>query len=741
MPAAAWRRAVRVTLTAIAVFYGCRYGLGDPTMALYAVFAVLAFSLLSQTSGPPAVRTRTLLACLAFGLVDVTIATYAAVNTWVAVVAMFVFGFLVSFAGVGGVRVSEISTGLQLLFILPSLPPFDPGSLGSRLIGLTIGMLVLIVTDRVLLPDPGPPSFVERLADAADKGSALADAIVRACRTGGSAEGAELDRRVDEAKAASLRLRLVEVPLAERPSSPTRRDRGLTDAAGTLRAALHRLFALRTEVATDPLSLPEPVLAAIGSALADTRAALLGAEPAPSTDALMAALADEQNLWREVMAEEPDSPEARSVRSVGGAATLVAAIQAADATRATVLAVRAAVGAPVAADDCGPDDQFWYARQSQVALIWHRVRQNLTVRSVEFQNALRLAAGLALARFIAGEFGLSHGLWVLLATLTLTRTSVRATRGALKPALIGTVIGVALAGVLLLLAGTNNVPYVVVMPIALFAAVLAGPTVGPIGLQATFTLVVACLFSQVAPPTLELARDRLIDVLIGAAVGVAVGVLAWPRGGQSELRRSGSRCLAAAADCIEATADWIVATGSADALGRRLVNVRRALVFYESTYAQYRSEPVDNRDTTDWLIVGVAAARAANGAQATARWADQSGALPWPDVRADLETSARRIADEFRSAAQRLAEGVPTEHDQLTADGVSGEGRHTLREADRAAVRAGLRETAREPGRQEHPEATLRAVEAWGWLWWLADDLSRLEGEIEPMAPAATVRP
>ena len=68
-------------------------------MALYAVFAVLAFSLLSQTSGPPAVRTRTLLACLAFGLVDVTIATYAAVNTGVAVAAMFVFGFLVSFAG------------------------------------------------------------------------------------------------------------------------------------------------------------------------------------------------------------------------------------------------------------------------------------------------------------------------------------------------------------------------------------------------------------------------------------------------------------------------------------------------------------------------------------------------------------------------------------------------------------------------------------------------------------------
>src|SRR6478736_462258 len=284
---------------------------------------------------------------------------------------------------------------------------------------------------------------------------------------------------------------------------------------------------------------------------------------------------------------------------------------------------------------------------------------------------------------------------------TRSRTSVRATRGALKPALIGTLIGVTLAGLLLFLAGTNSAPYVVMMPIALFAAVLAGPLVGPIGIQATFTLVVACLFSQVAPPTLELAKDRLVDVLIGACVGVAVGVAAWPRGGQAELRRAGSKCLAAAADCIDTTADWIVATGPPDALGSRLDAVRRALALYESTYAQYRSEPADNRDTTDWLIVGVVTARSANGAEAAAHWADRTGALPWEDVRADLETAARRIADELRSCAYRLT--APT-------DPASSVSRSTLREADRAAVRAGLAETAHEPGRDEHPDSTLRAI-------------------------------
>ena len=196
-----------------------------------------------------------------------------------------------------------------------------------------------------------------------------------------------------------------------------------------------------------------------------------------------------------------------------------------------------------------------------VSLVWHRVRRNLTVRSVELQNALRLAAGLALARFIAGEFAavprpLGPAGDADPDPDVGPRDPRRPETGADRDACVG----VTLAGLLLFLAGENAVPYVVMMPIALFAAVLAGPTVGPIGIQAAFTLVVACLFSQVAPPTLELARDRLVDVLIGAAVGVAVGVLAWPRGGQAELRRAGSRCLSAAADCIDTTADWIVAT-------------------------------------------------------------------------------------------------------------------------------------------------------------------------------------
>ena len=50
-----------------------------------------------------------------------------------------------------------------------------------------------------------------------------------------------------------------------------------------------------------------------------------------------------------------------------------------------------------------------------------------------FQNAIRLAVGLAAARLVAGELDLSHGFWMPLATLTLMRTSVATTRAAVVP--------------------------------------------------------------------------------------------------------------------------------------------------------------------------------------------------------------------------------------------------------------------------------------------------------------------
>ena len=110
----------------------------------------------------------------------------------------------------------------------------------------------------------------------------------------------------------------------------------------------------------------------------------------------------------------------------------------------------------------GPDSELgslssplWFVGESTLALSLQRARGHFTPRSVVFQNALRLALGLAVARYLAGSFDLSHGSWVLLATLTLMRTTASATRSAMWPAFVGTLAGALITGGLLLAFGQS----------------------------------------------------------------------------------------------------------------------------------------------------------------------------------------------------------------------------------------------------------------------------------------------
>src|SRR5215218_5987040 len=96
------RRAARVALVACLGFSVCRYLLGNPAMATYALFGAVALGALSQIPGSPRQRARTLVAVLPVGWVLVGLGTLLSVNTAPATIGMFVLGFVVSFAGSAG---------------------------------------------------------------------------------------------------------------------------------------------------------------------------------------------------------------------------------------------------------------------------------------------------------------------------------------------------------------------------------------------------------------------------------------------------------------------------------------------------------------------------------------------------------------------------------------------------------------------------------------------------------------
>ncbi|MEU9703309.1 FUSC family protein [Streptomyces sp. NPDC047981] len=256
-----------------------------------------------------------------------------------------------------------------------------------------------------------------------------------------------------------------------------------------------------------------------------------------------------------------------------------------------------------------PLGRFWYATMRAPQLWWRRLIGNTGSRSVFFQNAVRISLALAAARVVAGLDTLPHGFWAMLATLSLTRTTLDATRTSIRQALTGTLIGALCTAGILALVGTDTTVYAAVLVPLLLITFTVGPVKGIGWAQAFFAIVVSLVFAQLAPATWELAEVRLLDVLIGSTVGAVFGLLAWPRGAHREVRQSSAALLRSAAETVVATASTIAAGGVRDpADPLRHASLRRTLVLAESAYAQFQAEPrvrapVDQARPTDWQAV------------------------------------------------------------------------------------------------------------------------------------------
>jgi uncharacterized membrane protein YccC len=293
---------------------------------------------------------------------------------------------------------------------------------------------------------------------------------------------------------------------------------------------------------------------------------------------------------------------------------------------------------------------------------------------------------------------------VLLATLTLMRTSLVASGLALVPAFLGTLGGAVVAAGVLLLIGDHTTVYAVVLPLAMVVAFLAGPLVGPAAGQFGFTIVVSVLFAQLAPTSWQVAEVRLTDVVVGGLVGAVIGAAVWPRGGGGEVRRSAAACLALTADEVVATVRELA--GDAP-LGAASAPTRRLIALFYFTYTQFRSEPGHQAAAHNWLNVLSVLQRASSDAQALRERYPEPDPLPWPAVAQRLNAAAEQIATAYRDAARSMREGS-TEPPE----------RNLNAQLDAEPPQAPFADDA---------HAALRVLDAWGWLHGLAEDLGRAE--------------
>ena len=379
------KRSARVTLATCVGFYFSRYVLDDAQMATFASFGCIAMGALSDVTGKPSQRTRAYGVSLLVGMILVTLGTVLAVNTWAAVAGMLVIGFLIAYAGVGGPRVVGAANGLQLLYILPSFPPYVPEALGSRLIGLIIGVGLLAIADRVLWPPPVPTPFTDRLAGAI---KAVHDELLALLEPDGM-------RQLAAEPKGAISLRLSNIPPLQRPTGPGRRDRAAMEAATLLRGLEARVAALQ-ELSDQGHSVTShlegtKLLDTTVRSLAESVAVLEGAGPDPDPIAVEAALSG-YVLRREALAGVARIDHDVQIRLRYAVIAEELAIWTRDLAVATQLIRGKRVRDPATRSMAEP---FWYANRSTLSLWFLRFRGHFTPRSVFFQNALRLALGLA----------------------------------------------------------------------------------------------------------------------------------------------------------------------------------------------------------------------------------------------------------------------------------------------------------------------------------------------------------
>ncbi|MFE0641957.1 FUSC family protein [Streptomyces sp. NPDC058877] len=601
------RRAARVTLAAVTAFYIGLYGLHEPTTATYGLFAAVAMAGLSRIPGTGRQRAVVLVRLLPIGWLLVTAGTLLAVRTWTAATGILVVGFLLAYSAVAGPRPAGASAGLQLLYILPCFPPYAPQALGERLGGTTLGFLLLVLAERLVLPDPPGVSYRVLSADAAAIAARCASELARPPWT--LSTGTEA-----EARSAGEALRPSRVPDAERPAGPGARERALTHTGMAARVLLARLQEVPAPGPRGPRPRTLALLHEVAASALRTSTALRTGRPA-DTERLSDALAVYLRLRTVTMPGE--TPETIDVVLRRQAALIEAAHAGVTLASAVNLSVGRQPG-PAEARDGG----FWYAGQGPARLWGHRLKAHLSPRSVHFQNAVRISLALTAARTVAGLDSLPHGFWAMLAVLTLTRTTAAQTGATVARALAGTLLGALIAAVMLVLVGENATAYAVLLPVIMSAAFWIGPTRGVGWAQGLFTLVVSVVFAQLAPATWQLAEFRFLDVLVGSSIGLVLGLLAWPRGAQGELRRDVAVLFRAIGSTITSTTSVLAhgATAGED----DLVPLRRALTLAESAFAQYQREPQHpGTATVDWHAALIAGHHALRGARRLC-----SGGLP-----------------------------------------------------------------------------------------------------------------
>lgn len=649
----ALRRAARAGLV-IPVAAAVGFAAGGDQTPLFAIFGSIALLIAADFPGNRYGRATAYAGLAVLGAVLITLGTLISPHAWLAVLTMLVLGVLVTFAGVLSSAIAAGQRATLMTFVLPVCTP--PGPIEERLLGWCIAVAVCVPASLFLLP---PRHFDELRRGAAEVCATLAARL----------EGRATDRDVNTAMNA---LYAHYLGSDYRPVGLTAGSRALVrvvDDLGWLSDRVHS----ETAAALGAMAAPSVrVLHACARLLRITRVADRTASRAELDDALADLRAVARGRYREDLREilrEPDdaAAEAAGARllgrrtfgaTVGATGRVIAAAAAADA-RPVVMRV---LGRQL--PETGAADRVLSETQAVTTIPSGYV----ATRAVVARNSLRTGLGLAAAVATTHIFPVQHGFWVVLAALSVLRSSALTTGTKVMRAVLGTVLGFVIGAVLIELLGVDPLVLWVVLPMAAFIAAYVPEVASFAAGQAAFTMLVLIVFNLIHPTGWQVGLVRIEDIVVGGIVGLVVSLLLWPRGTGRAVSAAidaaytvGTRYLRTAVSRI--THD--TSEAAVQALSHQALTASRTV---DSAVRQYLSDSGGPADNHAPVI------RRANRAIRLRAAADLITDIPappspgsYPRTREVLDTHAALVADRMSGASDQPLPATALVHDFVCA--------------------------------------------------------------------------
>src|SRR5437899_9798316 len=218
---AALRRAARAAIVIPLAFALGTFVLHLGQNVIFIVFGCFALLVITDFGGLRPARARAYLTATAVGALLVALGTFVSLTVAAAAAVTLLVALVMAFARVFGGYFVAGQTGMLLAYIVATAVPASPASIPLRVGAFALAGAISTVAGVFMWPRFERVTLCKQAAKACLRVADLVDAVY----AGGDA--AELQRRIDAARAAEQAARGEYVATAKRPAGPARRDRAL----------------------------------------------------------------------------------------------------------------------------------------------------------------------------------------------------------------------------------------------------------------------------------------------------------------------------------------------------------------------------------------------------------------------------------------------------------------------------------------------------------------------------------